>query len=291
VAAAAAYEAPGPDAPAENPLCASGQVETPPVTAGIRILVAEDNATNRIVALAQLKKLGLDADAVTDGDQAVKSVLRGAYDLVLMDCQMPVMDGFEATRRIRQSGRADIPIIALTASAMWGDREPCLEAGMNDYLAKPVDLNNLGQMLAKWLPGSQPVPCTGSAGERVSVVFDEAAFMDRLMGDRGLAEIVLNGFLEDTPEQLRRLGNRLEVGDTGGVHLHAHTIKGAAAAVSAEDLRAVAQAIEEGIKTGRLDRCSELLPRAAGEFERFRNAVALAGWVPGMESRTPGREK
>ena len=116
-----------------------------------RILVAEDNATNREVALAQLRKLGYEAAAVTNGAEAVEAVQDGGYDLVLMDCQMPVMDGFEATRRIRQS--TGIPVVAMTADAMPGDRDRCLSEGMNDYLAKPVELKQLADVLAKWMPG------------------------------------------------------------------------------------------------------------------------------------------
>ncbi len=265
-----------------------------PKAAGVRILLAEDNATNRIVALAQLKKLGYDADAVTDGAQAVESVQRGRYDLVLMDCQMPVMDGYEATRRIRRSAHSTIPIIALTASAMGGDREPCIAAGMSDYLTKPVDLDRLDEVLAKWLPARQ-APCPAShCGPVAQVsderVFDEDAFLDRMMGDRQLAGIVLKGFLEDAPAQLRSLSERVAANDVAGVRLHAHTLKGAAAAVSAEHLRAVAQAIEEGVKTGQLDHCAELAPRAEGEFDRFRDKVALAGWAPGRSRPRRGSE-
>jgi PAS domain S-box-containing protein len=116
-----------------------------------RILVAEDNIVNRKVALALLRKLGYEATAVTDGAEAVEAVAQGLYDLVLMDCEMPVMDGFEATRRIRESDRKSIPIIAFTASAMAEDRNRCLREGMNDYLAKPVDMNSLDGVLARWL--------------------------------------------------------------------------------------------------------------------------------------------
>ena len=132
---------------------------TPPgVTRAVRdarILVAEDNATNREVALAQLRKLGYEATAVSNGAEAVEAVRHGSYELVLMDCEMPVMDGFEATRQIRglsRPGSPGIPIVALTADAMADDRDRCLRAGMNDYLAKPVDLARLSDVLARWLP-------------------------------------------------------------------------------------------------------------------------------------------
>ena len=118
-----------------------------------RILVAEDNDTNRQVALAQLRKLGYDARAVNNGAEAVDEVLRDDYDLVLMDCQMPVMDGIEATHRIRQS--IGIPIVAMTAHAMLGDRDRCLGAGMDDYLAKPVELTELAEVLARWVSVSR----------------------------------------------------------------------------------------------------------------------------------------
>jgi CheY-like chemotaxis protein len=121
----------------------------------IRILVAEDNPVNQKVAQAMLKKMGLWADVVADGQEAVNALQIIPYDLVLIDCQMPVMDGFEATRYIRQQGSKAlnpcIPIIAMTALVMQGDREKCIQAGMNDFIAKPVQKRELTEMLARWL--------------------------------------------------------------------------------------------------------------------------------------------
>ncbi len=121
-----------------------------------RILVAEDNATNKHVALAQLRKLGYQASVVSNGAEAVEAVQQGSYDLVLMDCQMPVMDGFEAHRRIRLI-HPNLAVIAVTADAMPADQERCLREGMNDYLAKPVNIHRLADVLAKWLPRPAPV--------------------------------------------------------------------------------------------------------------------------------------
>ena len=120
----------------------------------LRILVAEDNAVNQLVLKAVLDKFGHHADIVDDGTKAVAAVLRKPYDLVLMDLQMPVMDGLTATRRIRElPGPVNqIPIIALTANNMVGDREECLEAGMNDHLAKPIDNRVLQAILARFRP-------------------------------------------------------------------------------------------------------------------------------------------
>ncbi len=121
----------------------------------IRILVAEDNPVNQKVAQAMLKKMGLRADVVANGQEAINALQMIPYDLVLMDCQMPEMDGFEATRSIRQEGSSAlnprIPIIAMTASTMQGDREKCIQAGMSDFIAKPVQKRELAEMLARWL--------------------------------------------------------------------------------------------------------------------------------------------
>ena len=121
----------------------------------VQILLVEDNLTNQKVALGILRKLGLGADAVAHGEEAIKALESIPYDLVLMDIQMPVMDGYEATAQIRnpQSKVLDhnVPVIAMTANAMTGDREKCLEAGMNDYVSKPVNSRALAEALDKWL--------------------------------------------------------------------------------------------------------------------------------------------
>jgi CheY-like chemotaxis protein len=234
-----------------------------------RILLAEDNATNRDVALAQLWKLGYQATAVTNGAEAVDAVMGGCYDLVLMDCQMPVMDGFEATRRIRLA-HPGIPIVAITADAMRPDRDRCLREGMNDYLAKPVDLRGLANMLVKWLPArgaaetiQTPEP---PAGALAVATFNGEALLGRLMGDRELAGVILKGFFQDVPSQLNNLRVALEAADAPAIRSQAHTLKGAAATVSAEVLRAVALEMERAGKTGQLHSCGELLPRAVEEI-------------------------
>jgi PAS domain S-box-containing protein len=237
-----------------------------------RILVAEDNGINRDVALAQLEKLGLRADAVVNGAEAVEAVRRGGYDLVLMDCEMPVMDGYEATRAIRDSLGSSIPIIAVTADAMPADRERCLREGMNDYIAKPVDVRELTALLSKWLPSAE-------RGEAAKRTFDADALLARLMGDRQLASSVVNRFVEDVPEQLNKLRERLEQADAEGTRRQAHTLKGASATAAAEDLREIALAIESAAKAGNLGECDGLVRAAAEEFERFSRAVVREGWA------------
>ena len=132
-------------------------VEPPPPDSfpGARVLVVEDNLVNRKVALAMLERLACRVDHACDGAEALERVSAGDHDLVFMDCQMPRMDGYAATEAIRalpDRVRASLPVVALTANAMEGDRERCLEAGMNDYLAKPVRFDALREMLARWLP-------------------------------------------------------------------------------------------------------------------------------------------
>ncbi len=121
----------------------------------IRVLIAEDNRINQKVAIGLLKKIGMEADVASNGLEAIKALTIKSYDLVLMDCQMPELDGYKATRRIRSKVddiiNPDIPIVAMTANAMQGDREKCLDAGMDDYISKPVDPNKLYKILEKWI--------------------------------------------------------------------------------------------------------------------------------------------
>ena len=247
------------------------------------ILVVEDDATNREVAVAQLQKLGYHASVVSNGAEALEAFRQDGYGLVLMDCDMPVMDGFETTRLIHGLVHRDIPIVAMTADAMPADRDRCLREGMDDYLSKPVDLDRLAEVLARWLPatgegGAAQAPAPG-AEDRTQDIFDEKALLWRLMGDRRLAGIVLKGFLEDVPAQLENLRQRLAVADAHGARSQAHALKGAAATVAAEDLHSIAVAIERAGTAGELSVCGELLPRAIEEFERFKGALERAGWA------------
>ena len=132
------------------------EVDVPAPSDAARILLVEDNEVNRMVAVGMLKKLGLRTDVANNGAEALVALERKHYDLVLMDVQMPVMDGLEATRKIREQPTANtkhLPIIAMTAHAMQGDREKCLEAGMDDYVSKPISPKVLSETVKKWLPG------------------------------------------------------------------------------------------------------------------------------------------
>jgi PAS domain S-box-containing protein len=275
----------------------------------VRILLAEDNITNQQVALGILKKFGLPADAVANGKEALKALEIIPYDLVLMDVQMPVMDGLEATRCIRSPQSAvrnhDIPIIAMTAHAMAGDRDMCIEAGMNGYVSKPVDpmvlANELEKLLAKE-KGDESAPCgllglrTGGQVEHCkkepvgmtetaesdseaekhgypASTFDREAFIKRLLGDEELAATVIAGFLDDIPKQLWALRIMVEEGKTIEAGSQAHKIKGAAGNVTGKALLEIAHAMEKAGKAGDLKQLNNLMPELENRFIKLKKAM------------------
>ncbi len=248
----------------------------------VKILVAEDNPTNRQVVMAQLGKLGFEADAAVNGVEAVAMLQHQAYDVVLMDCSMPMMDGYEATRRIRASGDVKTPIVAVTAHAMQGDREKCEQAGMNDFLSKPIDMQELEKMLTRWvLQPRRSEPMSEAAPEREPglSIFDEGALLGRLMDVRELAGMVVQGFVGDFSNQLIALRGAVAERDSTGGRLAAHTLKGSSATVAACRLSARAREMERAAIAGNLDRFAELLPAAVEEFEVFRSELVETGWL------------
>jgi PAS domain S-box-containing protein len=249
-----------------------------------RILLAEDNVTNQQVAIGILKKLGLRADAVANGAEALKALEFVPYDVVLMDVQMPVMDGIEATRQIRAAQpkvrNHRVPIIAMTAHAMQGDRERCLEAGMNDYLSKPISVQALAGVLARWLPSEKdelgtskpqtPSPIPPASGP---VVFDRAGMLKRLMNDEALAQAITESFLDDIPRQMEALRGHLDAWESTGAERQAHSIKGASASVGGEALRALAFEIEKASKAGDLGSAAARMDDLELEFVRLKEAM------------------
>jgi PAS domain S-box-containing protein len=243
-----------------------------------RVLIAEDNSTNREVALGILKKLGLRADAVADGIEALTALESVPYDLVLMDMRMPVMDGIEATRQIRNPLSAvlnhEIPIVALTANAMLSDREACMAAGMNGFLAKPIRKAELRDALGKWLPTDDALMPAGEIiPSATAVLFDQAGVLDRLEGDEELASIVFTAFLEDIPGQIQLLKEFVKSGDTAGSARQAHSIRGAAANVGGEALRKVATEMEKSADAGNLDGVNSRMNEMEAQFLLLSDAI------------------
>jgi CheY-like chemotaxis protein/HPt (histidine-containing phosphotransfer) domain-containing protein len=248
-----------------------------------RILLAEDNVTNQIVTNGILNKLGLAADVVANGAEAIQVLQSTAYDLVLMDVQMPVMDGFETTRQIRSPNSAvrnhEIPIIAMTAHALHGDRERCLESGMNDYLSKPLSANDLSEVLGRRMPEANHEPGVLREIEALlpasasPMVFDRDGMLDRLMNDENLSNRVVDAFLEDIPGQIETLRRCLQHSDAAGAARQAHLLKGAAANVGGEALRAVAIDLEIAGNLGNLNSIAAHIDDLDRQFLRLREAM------------------
>jgi signal transduction histidine kinase/DNA-binding response OmpR family regulator len=257
----------------------------------VRILLAEDNITNQQVAMGALKKLGLRADVVPNGEEAISALETLHYDLVLMDCHMPKMDGYEATRQIRNPKSAvrnhQIPIIAMTANSMRGDREKCLEAGMNDFLSKPVSPQALVNALKKWLPGEAEEIIEQTIGKQVydakgsseelelsdTPILKIDMLTDSLMGNKDLLRSVVKAFLADIPKRIKALRGHLVAGDVPSVIREAHSIKGAAAAVWSEPLRSVAHEMETAGMSGHIEVVTSRLPELDAQFARLKTAM------------------
>ena len=256
---------------------------------GLRVLLVDDNVTNRQLMQIVLGSIGCKADMVSSGADAIRTLQEKQFDVVLMDCQMPMMDGYEVTRRIRSADSKvidrKIPVIAMTAFAMAGDRDKCLAAGMNDYLSKPVRPEDLTAVLARLFPASdaphtpppQQLLADEPAVEEVDRIFNEASFIKLLMVDKNLARKVVAGFLEDMPRQLESLRTQVGNSDLAGCKAQVHTIKGAASVVGAELLRDLAIEVEKSFEAENVD-YAELVQRFETEFERFKIHVIELGW-------------
>lgn len=250
------------------------------------LLVAEDNAFNRTVLLAQLGKLGYVADVVENGAEAVEAVQRKRYDVILMDCEMPVMDGFEATRCIRQLGVNDAYIVALTAHAITENRSRCLREGMDYFMSKPVVLDYLARILVQRPRALDRAPDRASRREPTPPVlpdgkaaFDADLLITRVMGDRKLARMLVEAFVADSDDQLHRLREYIAARDAGNVHLQAHALKGAAANVSAPQLMAAAAALEKAAQPGAPESWEPLYKVILAAHAHLTRELAHSGWT------------
>jgi CheY-like chemotaxis protein/HPt (histidine-containing phosphotransfer) domain-containing protein len=231
---------------------------------GARVLLVEDNRVNQDVARRVLESFGIEAQLVADGSEAVAQIRRSVFDLVLMDCQMPVLDGYEATRLVRSwekevadGRRPRLPIVAMTANALHGDREKCLAAGMDDYLPKPIKREAIAAALAKWLPTSE-VLMTGRAPEdgakreilRSAEVPSSAGALDLavtqqladLMGE-GLSDVI-ETYLSDTPAQFAAMEAAIEQRNYDVLGRCAHSVKSSSQSVGTTTLARAAEALE-----------------------------------------------
>jgi two-component system, sensor histidine kinase and response regulator len=243
-----------------------------------RVLVVEDNVLNQVVAVGILNRLGCDADVVDNGRDAVAAATGGAYGVVLMDCRLPGLDGYQAAAEIRRREGAGrhVPIVAMTASASQQDRERCLAAGMDDYLAKPVLVGDVDAVLARWLPEDPPA---AAGAEPAGEVIDRdrlAALMELDQDGQGsrLLTRLAAAFLTGAPADLDGLRAAVERGDAAAVRDVAHHLKGAAATLGSGAVVDLCEDLELLAGADALGSAGDLLGRLEAELDRVRDALA-----------------
>ena len=256
------------------------------------MLLVEDNRVNQDVAREMLESLGLDVHIAEDGLEALEVLANGRYDAVLMDCQMPRMDGFEATRALREreasQGLLRTPVIALTANALAGDRQACLDAGMDDYLGKPFTRVQLLLALRRWVQARRQVdpgpPAADPEAQRVAEsaaggeapldlrVLDQLRALHPARGEQIVARVVRT-FLDAVPPQLERLQKAAAEREAAALRDVAHALKSSAAHLGAQRLSALAREIESLGRGGAAEACEPLVDAALREYERVRAAL------------------
>nr|WP_238583107.1 response regulator [Aeromonas salmonicida] len=240
---------------------------------GLRILLAEDNELNQQVAMELLRAVGADVSIAGNGAIALKMAEQQPYDLILMDMQMPVMDGLAATRQLREQEGAGqhIPILAMTANVMAGDRERCLAAGMDDHIAKPIDPDKLYAALQRWVPAfSRETDATRKTSpspqdlpllpQLKALGLNAEAALQRLMHNWEWYQDLLQRFAQQGTQPMQSLITALQTDDREEAHRQAHTLKGIAATLGADPLRDISARLESALSRG--DDTTSLLPLA-----------------------------
>jgi len=241
---------------------------------GLRVLLAEDNRVNQLVAQRLLDKLSCHTDVVDNGRAAVEAVARTRYDVVLMDVQMPELDGLDASRRIceRWTPEARPRIVAMTANVMPEDREACFAAGMDDYVAKPIRTDDLARALGHVRPLAA-VDGDGARGTRVDLDASAVANLRELGGDEFVEEVV-DTFLADAPALLATLRTAHAAGDAEELRRAAHTLKSNGQTFGAARFSELCRDLEERARQGELAGAPELVDRIDREYEALEHALA-----------------
>jgi len=259
-----------------------------------RILLAEDNTINQDVALGQLERLGFTADVVANGKEALEVVNQKTYDIVLMDCMMPEMDGYEATRKIRElecrnvNGRQRLHIIAMTANAMMGDRDKCIAAGMDDYVSKPVQLVEMRRALEKWtskagvkpptvVPAKAEVDSAAMESKTTTISLEPAVDMERLNevtnGNPERIQRHLNMFLLQAGEISQGLTIAIRIANAHDVKMLAHKFVGASASLGMIAVVPSLSQLEQMGEAGKLDGAAEVFCEFTRQLERVREFI------------------
>jgi signal transduction histidine kinase/CheY-like chemotaxis protein/HPt (histidine-containing phosphotransfer) domain-containing protein len=257
-----------------------------PATVQGHVLVVEDNPVNQQVAQAMLARIGLQVTLAGNGAEGVQAAAHRDFDLILMDCQMSVMDGYAATAAIRKRGQPagarQVPIVALTANAMPGDRQKCLEAGMDDFLAKPYGMEQLQAILRRWLPGAwaataaRPVedaPAKDTAEQVLNPKTLDALRALDPEGGMGLAQQILKTFLDSAGERLEAIERAVTANDGSGLAQAAHALKSSSANVGADTLAALFKQLEALGRAGQTAEAQPLLEGVRQEYARASTAM------------------
>jgi two-component system, sensor histidine kinase and response regulator len=234
-------------------------------TRSLSVLLAEDNAVNQMLATKVLEKLGHKVTVVDNGRKAVDAVRAGNFDVVAMDVQMPELDGLEATRAIREweaAGDRHVPIIAMTAHAMKGDRERCLDAGMDEYVSKPIRSADLAAAIERVCGTDKPVAAV-----------DRKGLLDFLDGNEELLEQITPIFLEDCPKQMAAIGKAIRNGNGEKIRFAAHALKGSVGNFRATRAVELAQRVEDAGKADNVSAAQELLPALEQEITRVQDEL------------------
>lgn len=245
--------------------------------AELKILVVDDNYTNRLIAAKMMKQRhGIEADSASSGKEAIEMIKNQNYDIVFMDCMMPEMDGYTATRLIREDEagkeKSNIPIIALTANAMTGDREKCEESGMDDYIAKPIDPTDIARILETWSTKKKPTAPKSPSTMDGLVDFDKLA--DFYKGNQGDINEVLRLFIECMQENMSQLQQAIEQKDTHeNIRFFAHRIRGSAAEIGANSLSQISASMEEFCIANQREKATRLLPEVCSEVTKVEDAI------------------
>ena len=243
-----------------------------------QVLLVEDNFVNQKVAVKFLERLGCSVEVATNGAEGVAAFQARPFDIVLMDLQMPVMDGMAATRKIRELETAGhVPIIALTANAMSGDRERCEAAGMDGYLTKPIEVDRLRSMLMKF---GLAHPETASASEQLGPPVDLAAFHAITAGDAAFAQELIAAFISSGEQQLAELSAAIANCNRPALAKTAHQLKGACANIHAVGLQSLSQRLEIDSITAHPQALEQLNARLRQEFERAKQFLKNPSVVP-----------
>ncbi len=249
-----------------------------------KILLVEDNPVNLMVAQRLLEVLGAECDTAGNGQAALAKLDENEYDMVLMDCQMPVLDGYSATRRWREleqqrKAKRRLPIVAMTANAMAGDRRKCLDAGMDDYLSKPVSRAELEQCISRWKGTQMPVPPPPSTEDhdpqRPSVL--DHGVLDELREVLGPeVDKIIAVYLEDAPRLIAQLEHAVSASNPIALRIAAHTLKSSSANVGAMTLSNAARDLEYGARDGTLAQPAAAVAQIVSEFAQVRDALKAA---------------